>query len=345
MLSRLHWECLGRLLGDRLRLQELDRHIPTGAGAIGQALGGYLDGLTPSVEDAILARLQQEDIGSVYLDGSNLGHLARSIRRRFQNVRVYTFFHNVEARFFLGALRQTRDLRAVGVLIANYSAERMAVRSSQRLITLSERDSRLLKRLYGRAGTDILPMALEDQCAFAPAPDGTDPSDADYALFVGGAFYANVDGIRWFAREVAPHIGLKTRVVGRGMEPYRADIERSGNVELIGAVDRLEPWYRAAKVVIAPIFDGSGMKTKIAEALMFGKRVVGTAEAFAGYGDVVGRAGWLCETAGEFIKAMRQVEALELPSFDRSLRRLYEESFSLEAAQLRLGAILGEEQP
>ena len=78
---------------------------------------------------------------------------------------------------------------------------------------------------------------------------------------------------------------------------------------------------------------------------MFGKRVVGTAEAFSGYGDVVGRAGWLCDTAGEFIEAMRQVEALDLASFDRSLRRLYEESFSREAAQFRLGAILGEDQP
>ena len=46
-----------------------------------------------------------------------------------------------------------------------------------------------------------------------------------------------------------------------------------------------------AALVIAPIFDGSGMKTKVAEALMHGKHVVGTPEAFSGYAaDIVAAA-------------------------------------------------------
>ena len=80
-------------------------------------------------------------------------------------------------------------------------------------------------------------------------------------LFVGGGFYANRAGIRWFAREVAPAINLPTLVVGYGLDDLREELERSGNVQLIGAVESLEPWYLIAKAAIAPIFAGSGMKT------------------------------------------------------------------------------------
>lgn len=38
-----------------------------------------------------------------------------------------------------------------------------------------------------------------------------------------------------------------------------------------------------ADFLIAPIFEGSGMKLKTAEALMYGKTVFGTTEAFEGY--------------------------------------------------------------
>jgi len=35
--------------------------------------------------------------------------------------------------------------------------------------------------------------------------------------------------------------------------------------------------------VILPIISGSGMKTKTAEALMYGKSIIGIKEAFEGY--------------------------------------------------------------
>ena len=42
-----------------------------------------------------------------------------------------------------------------------------------------------------------------------------------------------------------------------------AQLEVSGRVEVIIPVDNLHDWYTAL-LYIAPIFDGSGMKTKVA---------------------------------------------------------------------------------
>jgi glycosyltransferase involved in cell wall biosynthesis len=219
----------------------------------------------------------------------------------------------------------------VGVLLANWQAERQAVRHSHGIICLNERDSALLKRLYGRAATDIHPM-----CVVAPplTPDeGTSlPLRAEpFGLFVGGAFYANLEGIRWFARNVAPRLACRIYVVGKGFEQHRDELAAYPNIEVVGTVEALHPWYARCSFVVAPIFDGSGMKTKVAEALMHGRPVIGTAEAFAGYESVAAAAGVLCEDAPAFAAAIRAICSGERRFDADRLRAVYEQGFSYAA--------------
>jgi glycosyltransferase involved in cell wall biosynthesis len=219
----------------------------------------------------------------------------------------------------------------------NYLAERKSVRASNRRICLSSRDSDGLKSLYGRSGTDISPMAVMD---VLPKQAKSTTVDAKYALFVGGLFYANLSGIRWYAKHVAPRACLKTLVVGRGFLKYKKELEQYGGIEVIGGVENVSPFYRSAQFVVAPIFGGSGMKTKVAEALMFGKRIIGTSEAFSGYEPVTKRAGLVCETAEEFLDAIDAICAHEVPDFDLRLRTLYLNEYSYQAALFRLQIIM-----
>ena len=336
MLYRLNRAVLEELFGDRFR-----SFRPDGAQAssLGSALRGHIDGVDSGSLDRLCATIAAESVTRVFLDGSNFGMAARAIKRRFPALRVYTFFHNVEARFFWGSLKLRRSPRAAAVLLANYLAERAAARWSDVCICLSERDSAGLKRWYGRAGDAIAPMVLADQLPPGP-PVPRAPGVEPYALFVGGAFYANVEGLRWWAREVAPRIAISTVVVGRGMEVLRDELAGNRNVELVGAVDDLAPWYRDAAFAIAPILDGSGMKTKVAEALMFGKRVIGTPEAFSGYEADVIASGWCRADADGLVAAVAEASARALPAFDPAMRDLYERSHSFAAARERLAAIL-----
>jgi glycosyltransferase involved in cell wall biosynthesis len=343
LLSRLHRECLEELCGDDLVVRELAAGPGPGWRSGWRALLGFIDGISPQSVGDILGEARSKKITRLFLNGSNLGHLAWVAKRHLPGVEVLTFFHNVEARFFLGSLKQRRNPFGLGVLLANYVAERKAVRHSDRLIVLSERDSRGLARLYGRAGTDILPMAMEDKRD--PREDERGSADrGEYVLFVGGAFYANQTGIQWFVDHVVPEIGMTTYVVGRGLDRMRGRLEREGKVVVVGQVEGLGEWYSNAKAVVAPIFDGSGMKTKVAEALMFGKMVVGTSEAFSGYEEVAGKAGLACDTREEFVAALRRIEAMPTRRFDPELRALYERFYSRDAAMARLGRILGSDE-
>lgn len=342
LLCKLNYQALAEIYEERLVLFELPPTKLRNVHAIVNAFRGHIDGLNGAVIAEVLRTIQTEKVSQIFVDGSNLGGLAKIVKQRLPQIKVITFFHNVEARFFLGSLRQTKTLRALAVLAVNYLAEKKSVRYSDKIICLSKRDSRLLQKLYGRAATHISPMALQDKL---PTNIETfiEHVAEPYALFVGGGFYANRAGILWFVRHVAPRITIKTCIVGRGLDDLKRELEEFGKVEVVGGVDDLAPWYLNACFVIAPIFDGSGMKTKVAEALMFGKKIIGTPEAFSGYEDIAGRAGWVCATADEFVSAIQKTENTDVKSFDSELRALYEKTYSFSAARSRLARILGED--
>lgn len=339
LLCQLNYDCLQDICQKKLVFFELKRQVIQKFNALLGAFNGNIDGLDVGVIAKALQTIQDETVTKVFVDGSNLGAFVAELKRTMPNVEVISFFHNVEARFFLGSLKQRKSLHALAVLMVNYLAERKAVRYSDKIICLSERDSGLLKQIYGRGATHISPMALQDKLPDDYAVN-THPNSERFALFVGGAFYANRAGITWFVRHVVPNIQIKVCVVGKGFENLKHELEREGKVQVVGAVDNLADWYRNAHFVIAPIFDGSGMKTKVAEALMYGKRIVGTPEAFAGYEDIADKVGWRCTTVNEFVDAISLArDGLEL-GFDPQLRAIFEEKYSMPAAKARLADIL-----
>jgi hypothetical protein len=340
-LCKLNYEALSAIFELHLVLFELPLNRITGIGSILGALRGNIDGLTDQTISLAIQVAQREKIVKVFIDGSNLGEMARVLKQQLPSIEITTFFHNVESRFFLGALRKTWALRKVAVLLVNYMAEKKSVRYSDKIICLSERDRSLLKKLYGRYATHISPIALKDKLP-KEYEIARDISREKYALFVGGAFYANLFGIKWFVKNVAPRIDFKICIVGKGFEAFKDSLEITDNVQVVGPVENLANWYRDAHFVIAPIFDGSGMKTKVAEAFMYGKKVVGSPEAFSGYEDIKERAGWECVTVDEFVSAIQYAKEMYINTFDPSLRIVYENTYSFNAAKTRLEKILCE---
>jgi glycosyltransferase involved in cell wall biosynthesis len=337
ILSKLYADLLVELFGADLHIHALPPRRIASVSEILSAFRGYVDGIDADEIKMILQHLRDPRCRFVFLDGSNFGALAEAIKRKRRDIVVLTFFHNVETRFFFGAFRQHPSPRALAVLAVNYLAERKSLQFSDILITLTNADRDLLGRLYGRAATHVIPMAIgERRAAKALTPRVDVDANEKHLLFVGGAFYANLAGVAWFCRTVAPQAPMKTIIVGKGMELHRIALERYGNVEVVGSVDDLSDWYAGAHCVIAPIFDGSGMKTKIAEALMYGKKVIGTPAAFVGYEACASEAGWICENEADFIETINLASKQLLPSFDPAMRALYDANYSFEAAKTRL---------
>lgn len=341
LLCKLNFDTLKSLYGASLVLVELPRARPRSIRQVMNAFRGHIDGLDKTSIAAALGLIESGHVDKVFVDGSNLGEFARAAKARFPRIEVITFFHNVEARFFLGAFRQAMSIRSLAVLAANYLAERKAVRFSDKRVALSNRDSLQMHGLYGKAATHVVPMALQDQLqAVGGLRARQDSQNERYALFVGGVFYANQAGITWFVERVVPHIDIKICIVGRGFEGLRQTLERDGKVEVIGAVASLADWYLNAEFVVAPIFDGSGMKTKVAEALMFGRKVIGTPEAFSGYERITDRVGIVCSGEDEFVAAINMLSVQADVCDEHELRAIYEAEYSQEAFKKKMVLVL-----
>lgn len=132
-----------------------------------------------------------------------------------------------------------------------------------------------------------LPMAV-------PVPSATalvaaNPSDR--LVFVGGLDYQpNLDAVRRFVHGVAPALAARgapdarLRVVGHCPEAVRAELAGSSAVELLGFVDDLAAELAGARAFVAPIPPGTGVKTKVLEAMAAGLPVVSTPHGIDGIG-------------------------------------------------------------
>jgi glycosyltransferase involved in cell wall biosynthesis len=121
-----------------------------------------------------------------------------------------------------------------------------------------------------------------------PCPNGTDRvdalpmpalSDGDELriAFVGSGAYAPYErGLAWFVSEVLPRVRTRTPVRFEVVGQRPARPVDAPDVSYVGRVPSVAPYYERAHVVVVPVFEGSGTRLKLLEAVGYGRPVVST---------------------------------------------------------------------
>ena len=288
----------------------------------------YLFGLSKEKEDEIIKFLKaNSEIKYVFIDNSMLGRLAKKIKSEIPEIYIIVFFHNVEISFFYSFLKSTRRYSHVIGLASILYNEKKAIKYSDSIITLNKRDSIELFKKYGRPADFILPSSIEDKFDEDYLMPFT-PDTPLSLLFVGSRFFPNEQGIDWFINTVLPFLGnVHLKIVGKGFEELRGKWS-SEKVEIIGSCADISSYYYEADIVIAPIFTGSGMKTKIAEALMYGKTILASSEAFEGYDfnkDIIGKE---CNSPNSYIDYINNFHNNEKKKFNPDSRLIFTKLYS-----------------
>ena len=129
------------------------------------------------------------------------------------------------------------------------------------------------------------------------------------------------------------------------MEKYRKEFEEcSDKVHVIGTVESLREWYVNADLIVAPIFEGGGMKVKTAEALSYGKHFVGCSESLEGYWEGMPKVFWnkkifKCDDAKDFAKAINRLANEEFYINDREIKDWADLNYSYQANLKKYRAI------
>lgn len=329
-------QVLGKENVDVVYVHGLDKRQSRISGAFNM-LWDYFYGLTPDKVVSLVAKAMGYDY--VWIDRSVFGILARRLRLAGYKGRIITFFHNIETIYFEAKLPKWLPGRGVVLRCARHN-DADCCKYADTVVTLNERDSRILSGLFGRGADFQAPVMFRDRYSGQDHPSDNVPSKP-LCMFLGSYFPANVEGIEWFVREVYGKVDIDMAIVGKGMDRIREtgkDWLLPG-IEVIPDVPDLDPYLVRADIMVFPVFKGSGMKVKTCESLMFGKNIVATDEAWEGYELDCGRAGARCNDAGDFIRAIKGLAGA--PRFNRYSREVFMEKYSDALAPGLFRKILG----
>lgn len=145
----------------------------------------------------------------------------------------------------------------------------------------------------------LTPPPLVDGAAHViGSAEGTEP----VALFVGPSWRSeNLEGLQWFVDHVWPRVIARcpaARLDLFGMEPEHlsGSIASATKVRIVTRATSLEDAYARARVAVAPILCGAGVKSKVLDALVLRRPVVATPVAADGIVHRIGGAGFAAVT-------------------------------------------------
>jgi len=116
-----------------------------------------------------------------------------------------------------------------------------------------------------------------------------DFEERDGLLFIGGYNHGpNVDAVEWLISEIMPLVwdelpALRLTLLGAG--PPQSVLQLANDrVAVPGFVRNVDPFFRTARVFVAPLRYGAGVKGKIGQAMEYGLPIVTTDVGAEGFG-------------------------------------------------------------
>lgn len=265
----------------------------------------------------------------IFFDTAEYGKLVQKIKRTFPQIIILTYFPNVEIEYAESYLNVKNPKSWLFYLMAKVN-EKASVTYSDKILCVNEKDSDTLNKIYRRSADfiwrfNIKNQLTQDEIKLFLKNNGLIKSKK--CLFVGTNFFGNTDGLNWFIKEVLPKVDIKLIIVGKGMSEA---FQNQNKIEVHDYVEDLSEYYQNADFITLPIISGGGMKTKTAEAMMWGKAIIGTPNAFEGY-EIDGIKGlYRCTGKKQFIVAINKIYSDDIFYFNADIQKHFVENYSTE---------------
>ena len=267
---------------------------------------------------------KEKQYSLVFLDGSAQGEFIKIFDK--SKTKIVVFYHNCEHDYISVRFGEKNSLKKMIYQKLNDRSEKIATEESDIRITFSLRDSNQIYKYYGKKSDFIIPLSIVDNL------NNFEKNNFDKScLLFGPLGTANLEAFEWFTKNVSQKLDCKTIVAGKGFEKYKN--WENDKVSVIGFVDDISKLYSKVSCVAIPLFSGGGMKVKTVEAMMFGKTIFATNEAFSGYDVDYKKIGGLCNTAEEFINNINLYIENNTDNYNEYARNLYLSKYSVEASK------------
>lgn len=281
----------------------------------------------------IIQVIKQHKIKLVFTEESFLGSLAKKIKKIFPDVTYVCFYHDIAADLYRQWSKKSNIVGKIENSIG-IRQEKINVKYSDINLVFHQTDADKLYKYYGINPQGIIPLTT-----FVPTIVEKNKITAENGektiLFVGSVYYPNIIGIEWFYKNVLPRLNsnFKLYIVGK-IGGKIGDSFSDKRVDVVGPVDSVEQYYLDADIVIAPLFDGGGMKAKTMEAISYAKCIVGTTESLHGFwenlGEECGKTVFRSDKIDEWIDIINNLLSSKIYKYNESLNKVFLEKFSYD---------------
>lgn len=242
-----------------------------------------------AAQNAILQALGSDRPDLIHVHQLHVAEIGIALQRYF-NVPALLDEQNVEPQLW-ERMAQDAGKRFDRKLVFSWEARKLKRTIKQfyplyqKIIAVSEADKKDLQALTGRRDIALVPNGVDTEYFKRTTPL---VPHTDEILFTGTLGYEpNLDGLLYFYQEIWPRIleerpATRLLIVGRDAPPQIKALDNGGNIQVIGPVPDMRPYYERARVFVVPLRWGGGTRLKILEALAMQVPVVSTTAGVAG---------------------------------------------------------------
>lgn len=265
----------------------------------------------------------------VFIETAQYGALVKGIKKRFPHIKIITFFHNIEIAYAKSYFSILKPKSWYFYILTKYN-EYFSICYSDFCMTINKSDSQIMEKLYKRKADCIFPFSIKNllkEVDIDVLEKNKTMIQKHNCLFVGSNFFGNTDGLKWFIENVLPKTEIHLTIVGNGMSKAFSNSDR---ITVFDFVEDLSVFYKEADFVLLPIISGGGMKTKTADALMYGKAIIATSEVFSGYQIDNLHGIYVCNNSEEFVNAIEKIYSDNIYDFNYEIHNRFLENHSIE---------------
>lgn len=269
----------------------------------------------------------------VVLDFTKLDYVVKEIPQNKILVKV----HNVEYDYSRNDYKKNKTLNKWLIARFAYKQEKTILERADCILALTENDKKRIIEIYG---SHLENKIVLNPVAVPKRDEINKKKNSIFKLLITGSLWygENADGVVWFVNNVFDKFQQNMELIVAGAKPsdsLKNELDKYENITLIDTPETMEPYFRNCDLFVAPIFSGAGMKVKVAEALSYGKPVIGTDHALLGYKIVDGENSFVANTADEFFNKIREINCMKEEKWNQiqhNAKELFETEYSFDVS-------------
>ena len=262
-------------------------------------------------EAQLISLLEKETFDIIQLETLYLTPYIPIIRK-YSKALICMRAHNIESEIWQRITKNTSFLPKRVYL--NHLTEKLKtyelnhLNDYDYLVTVSNRDLKQFKKLGYKNGALASPIGLE----LNGYNSAINPFATKDICFIGSLDWRpNMEGISWFVDNVMPLVRefvppVHLHIAGRN-NPEAASKLKGEQVHFHGEVPSAIDFINDHKIMVVPLFSGSGTRVKILEGLALGKIIVTTTVGLEGIEAEHKKHVMIADTPEDFVSAIKEI--------------------------------------